>query len=271
MKKPSLNPEIYYRIFEDFPGYLAILDEKGNILATNAFWQKEAMRKGLLVRPDCVGYNYINLCEKAEGEEREFAEKVKNGILLVIKKKIPFFSLTYKLTDSNSKALKKYLFLFFPLKGKPRVFVLLHQELPKGEVFLPLLETSEEEKRPSSPPSGWLSFLSAVLYPFLNLLQDKLEPELEKMRLEILNKIKEFEKETLSSLNPLAVLTTKEAQIALLVKEGKTSEEIAKLLNLGKDAVDFYRKKIREKLGLKGSEISLKDYLQDLFKFSSQD
>ncbi len=265
MKKTPLKPTIFYRIFEDFPGYLALLDEKGNILATNQFWQREALLKGLLVRADCIGYNYISLCEGAEGQEKEFAEKIKTGILSVLKRELPFFSLLYELAQNQEKTLKKFLFLFFPLKTRPKVFVLLHQELPESEALLPLSETSEEKTFTPSFLSTWFSFLEGVLFPFLTLLQNKLDPELEKVRIEILNKLEGFKKETLSSLNPLAMLTSKEAQIALLVKEGKTSEEIARLLNLGKDAVDFYRKRIREKLGLKGKGISLREYLQSLF------
>lgn len=262
MKKTPLKPSIYYRIFEDLPGYFALLDEHGNILETNTFWQKEAILKGLIIRPDCIGYNYLKLCENAKGEEKEFAEKIKKGILLVLKKKLPFFSLIYELSEKNQKFFKKFLFLFYPLKTRPKVFALLHQELPKTETFLPLLEPSEEKIPTPSFSTRWFSFLEGLLFPFLTLLQNKLDPELENMRLETLNKLKELKKEAMASLNPLAMLNTKEAQIALLVKEGKTSEEIAKILNLGKDAVDFYRKRIREKLGLKGKDISLKEYLQ---------
>jgi len=57
--------------------------------------------------------------------------------------------------------------------------------------------------------------------------------------------------------------------VALLVKEGYSSEEICQILNLSKDAVDFYRKRIREKFGLKGQSLSLKAYLRNLFSRES--
>lgn len=265
MKKTPLEPNIYYRFFEDFPGYLALLDEKGNILATNNHWQKEAFLKGILVRTDCIGYNYLKLCEDTKGQEKEFAEKIKTGILSVIKKELPFFSLLYELSQKQEKNLKKFLFLFFPLKTRPKFFILLHQELPTSEALLPLSEATAKKTLTSNFFTSWFSLLEGVLFPFLLLLQNKLDPELEKMCIEVFNKLEDFKRETLSSINPLAMLTSKEAQIALLVKEGKTSEEIARILNLGKDAVDFYRKKIREKLGLKGKDIPLKEYLQKLF------
>jgi DNA-binding CsgD family transcriptional regulator len=64
--------------------------------------------------------------------------------------------------------------------------------------------------------------------------------------------------------HPLSGLSLREAQVALLVKEGKSSEEIAKVLGLSKSAVDFYRKRLRKKFGLKGKKERLSDYLKDI-------
>lgn len=51
--------------------------------------------------------------------------------------------------------------------------------------------------------------------------------------------------------------TLKELQIASLVRDGKTSKEIAELLNVSQRVVDFHRKNIRKKLGLKNRGESL--------------
>jgi DNA-binding CsgD family transcriptional regulator len=59
-------------------------------------------------------------------------------------------------------------------------------------------------------------------------------------------------------------LTVREMQIASMVKEGKTSEEIAKTLVISKKTVDFHRANIRKKLGLKtetGERTNLMTYL----------
>jgi len=57
-------------------------------------------------------------------------------------------------------------------------------------------------------------------------------------------------------------LTKKEIQIAVLIKEGKTSKEIAELVNVSKRDVDFHRGKIREKLGLKNQKGNLQILLR---------
>ena len=56
-------------------------------------------------------------------------------------------------------------------------------------------------------------------------------------------------------------LTHTETKVANLIKDGKTTKEIADLLNLSPSTVDFHRNNIRSKLGLKNKEESLKAHL----------
>lgn len=59
-------------------------------------------------------------------------------------------------------------------------------------------------------------------------------------------------------------LTPKEIQIANFIKEGKTSKEIADLMNVSKSAVDIHRWRLRNKLGLNKMKANLRSHLGTL-------
>ena len=59
-------------------------------------------------------------------------------------------------------------------------------------------------------------------------------------------------------------MTSKEIQIANLIREGKTTKDIAKLLNLSLKTIEFYRNSIRVKLGLKNKKSHLRSHLMGL-------
>ena len=56
-------------------------------------------------------------------------------------------------------------------------------------------------------------------------------------------------------------LTQREIQIANFIKEGKTSKEIADILNISKSAIDIHRYRLRNKLGLNNEKSNLRSFL----------
>jgi PAS domain S-box-containing protein len=60
-------------------------------------------------------------------------------------------------------------------------------------------------------------------------------------------------------------LTPKELQIASMIKEGKQSKDIAKLLRLSIETINCHRNSIRKKLGLKNKKINLRSHLKTIF------
>jgi len=55
--------------------------------------------------------------------------------------------------------------------------------------------------------------------------------------------------------------TPSEVQVSNLIKQGRTTKEIAEYLNLSPRTVDFHRDKIRKKLGLNREKVNLRTYL----------
>jgi len=59
-------------------------------------------------------------------------------------------------------------------------------------------------------------------------------------------------------------LTPSEIQVAGLVRDGKTTKEIAELLNSSAGAINFHRNNIRAKLGLRNTKTNLRSFLLPL-------
>lgn len=110
---------------------------------------------------------------------------------------------------------------------------------------------------------------------FLANIRKQVLPYLERLKKTPLNEVqKGFIKAAETGLNEIASpfvrkltssylnLTKKEVQIALLIREGKTSKEIAELLNSKKRVIEFHRENIRKKLGLKNRKDNLQIFLR---------
>lgn len=59
-------------------------------------------------------------------------------------------------------------------------------------------------------------------------------------------------------------LTPREIQVANLIKEGKTTKEITDILHISATAVDFHRKNLRSKFGIKNKKTNLMAFLSQL-------
>ena len=102
---------------------------------------------------------------------------------------------------------------------------------------------------------------------WFSLLLNKLKTlKLNETQLDHVNIIENHLKEIISPfLHNLTTkhfdLTPREIQIATLIKEGKTTKEITEYLNISATAVDFHRKNIRSKLGIKNEKTNLRSLL----------
>ena len=59
-------------------------------------------------------------------------------------------------------------------------------------------------------------------------------------------------------------LTPKETQVASLIKDGKTTKEIAKVMGVSPKSIDIYRNRIRKKMNLNKRKANLQIYLQSV-------
>jgi DNA-binding CsgD family transcriptional regulator len=63
---------------------------------------------------------------------------------------------------------------------------------------------------------------------------------------------------------PNGDFTPRQIEVIALIREGKTTKEIAQLLAVGEDAIDMQRLLIRKKLGINNKKTNLQSYLLSL-------
>jgi len=106
------------------------------------------------------------------------------------------------------------------------------------ELILPYIEKMKET-RLNQRQEGYLYIVESTL-------DDIVSPFLHRLSLEFLN------------------LSPSEIQVANLVKFGKTTKEIAHMLNLSGKTIEFYRKRIRKKVGITNKNINLRTFLSSI-------
>jgi DNA-binding NarL/FixJ family response regulator len=137
-----------------------------------------------------------------------------------------------------------------------------HQELSDVNTALRvLLEQQEKNKNKIEQNIG--KNLKENILPYLDLLKDEVRGGKGKMYTTIMetsiqNITSTFRKQLSSEL---LNLTPREIQVADLVRQGRTSKDIATLLNITLGTVEFYRLNLRKKLGIHKRKINLRSYL----------
>ena len=125
-----------------------------------------------------------------------------------------------------------------------------------------LLEQRENEK--TEIKETLLANVKRLVYPYIEKLEHShLSEEAQTFVNIIKSNIDDLISPLASNLSSkYFALTPSEIQIADLIKQGKTSKEIASMLNVSPKAISFHRGNLRRKLGLLNKKLNLRTYLQ---------
>jgi DNA-binding CsgD family transcriptional regulator len=269
---------------------IAVLDEHGLILETNRSWQQFGQENKIEISADTVGLNYLKICDSTVGTsaEMEKAREVAHGIRNVIAAELDTFGTDYPCHSPEEKRWCYVRATRLEGSGPVRVVVshedvtpiklveetlrereheleLQKQNLEEANTALRVLLKRREEDK-GELEEKVLANVKELVNPYLNRLKNTtLDPQ-QRAHLELIeSNLNDIISPFLHQLSSKYLnLTPREIEVATLVKEGKATKDIAEILNLSMNAVDFHRKNIRQKLGLKNKKANLRTHLLSL-------
>jgi DNA-binding CsgD family transcriptional regulator len=272
-------------VLNSLSAQIAIISETGIIMETNKAWLEFARQAGAGDDIDFIGQNYLTICDAATGEGAADAHIVAGGIRSVIRREVDEFLHDYPCHSPDGRHWFYLRAIRMESEGPLKVIVsheeitslkLSEEALLKSKIALEeqkqrleetnialkvLLRQREEDKLELE--KNVLNNIKDLVFPYVEKLKKAPLRPRDKTNIEIIEShLNEVISPLLQKLNNLdIVLTPQEMQVASLVKDGKSSKEIADVLNVSETTIHFHRKNLRNKFGLKKKSTNLRSYL----------
>jgi DNA-binding CsgD family transcriptional regulator len=275
-------------VLNSLSAHIAIIDEQGVIIETNRAWQEFSRLGHQDGKVDYIGANYLQVCDAITGEEAAEARHVAGGIRQVIKGQIDEFLHDYPCHGPDGNHWFYMRAIPMDAEGPLRI-IISHEEITELKLAQEqLLESKQalEERRQSLEEANIalkvllrqreedkleleqkvLSNIKDLVFPYVDKLKRAPLRDKDKTNVQIIeNHLNEVVSPLLQRLTNLNILLTpQEMQVASLVKDGKSSKEIAEILHVTEATVHFHRKNLRNKFGIKNKATNLRSYLMSL-------
>lgn len=284
----DFEAELARTVLNSLSAHIAIIDESGVILETNTAWRNYALQSGLPSTYDDRGANYLAVCDATTGPDAENAAAVAEGIRAVIGGGLQEFLHDYPCHTPEGRHWYYMRAVRMAGAGPVRV-VVSHEEITALKLAEEALKNSQEalfEQKQSLEETNIalkvllkqreedrneleqkvLTNVKDLILPYVDKLKNaRLKPR-EKTLVDIIEThLNDIISPLLQSFaNAKIMLTPQEMQVAGLVKDGKTSKEIAGILHIAETTVNFHRKNLRRKFSLTSQGANLRSYLLSL-------
>jgi DNA-binding CsgD family transcriptional regulator len=283
-----MDSNMYEIIVNSLSAHVAVLDDQGFIIETNQAWGKYAVENGMREKQDCIGVNYLAVCEAAKEAGEPEGEIVTMGIGKVLRGELQEFVTQYPCHSPTRRRWFNLRILPYLSENEHRI-IIVHEDISPIILAQEELQQKEKEVRTKSEQLEEMNVALKVLLEHrdraLTDLEQRIAANIHELVLPYVDKLKRTvqgsREQTLIDiveshlgdivspfLNRLSslhlLLTAQEVEIAAFVRQGKSSQEIADVLRVSVDTISFHRKNLRRKLGLHDRGINLRTYLLSL-------
>ncbi len=279
------SDELLRNIFNSVSAHIAILDESGLILATNQAWNDFSASNGLPENFNFYQMNYLSICDAAGADGIKDAAAVVSGIRQVINGEVDEFLYDYPCHSPQGPRWFYMRAVLMADDGPLRVIV-SHEDITQLKLAQESLKENQqtlEEKNQSlnelntalkvlikqrendkaDMEKKFLTNVKMLILPYIDRLKESRLNEKDKTLVNIIDDhLQDIISPLLQNINNADImLTPQEIQVASLVKDGKTTSEIADILFVSESTISFHRKNLRRKLGLKTRQANLRSFL----------
>lgn len=281
------DTEMYRVIVDSLSTHVAVLDEHGIIVETNRSWQQFARANGMREPVDCVGLNYLATCETGTCDDSD-PQRIGTAIRQVIAGELDEFLTQYPCHGPGEK--RWYSLRVVPYRDRQaRRVIVTHEEITPIMRAQEKLQAQEKELQRKTEKLEETNIALKVLLehrqrdreqleervvanirelalPYLEKLQASPLPQRQRTWVDIaVNHLNDIVSPFLNRLTTVnRLLTPQEIEVASLVRQGKSSQEIADVLGVSVATISFHRKQLRRKLGLSKNGANLRSYLLNL-------
>ncbi len=282
---------LYREVVNSISAHVAIIDKQGVILETNRAWDQFAKENDMDQTFQSVGTNYLNICEVGtEGQSEDGADvkEVAQGIHGVLTGGLQEFMTHYPCHSPEQK--RWFVVRVVPLQEEQKAKAIVTHEnitpimemqealkekevellqerekLEETNTALRVLLRQRDEDRTRLEETVYNNVDRLVLPYIEKLLQGKLSDKHRTLAEIADNNLRDIISPFLRTLSTLGLLLTpQEIEVANLVRNGRSSKEIADIMSLSVAGVDFHRKRLRQKLGLANTKKNLRSFLLTL-------
>jgi DNA-binding CsgD family transcriptional regulator len=283
-----MDSTMYEVIVNSLSAHVAVLDSQGVVIETNRAWQHYAAENGMQGKTDCIGISYLSICDRAREAGEQEGDVVALGIRKVLQGELLEFVTQYPCHSPTRRRWFNLRILPYRAENVHRI-IIVHEDISPIILAQEKIQKSEQEIRSKSEQLEEMNVALKVLLehrdrdlkdleqrmtanihelvlPYVEKLKKSLQGSREQTLIDIVEShLHDIISPFLHRLSSIQLLlTAQEVEVATLVRQGKSSQDIADVLRVSVDTVSFHRKNLRRKLGLQDRAMNLRTYLLSL-------